>query len=57
MEEANSYLEPAATRVTDPQSGRSVWLAGMISDARIEGASIKYNLSLYRVRSGQTSIN
>jgi ATP-binding protein involved in chromosome partitioning len=45
MEEANSYLEPAATRVTDPQSGRSVWLAGMISDARIEGASIKYNLS------------
>ena len=45
MGEANSLLEPAATRVTDPQTGRSVWLAGMVSDARIEGTSIKYNLS------------
>jgi ATP-binding protein involved in chromosome partitioning len=45
MEEANSYLEPASTRVKDPQTGRSVWLAGMVSDARIEGTSIKYNLS------------
>jgi len=45
MEEANSYLEPAATRVIDPQTGRSVWLAGMVSNARVEGTSIKYNLS------------
>ena len=44
MEEANSFLEPASTRVRDPLSGRSVWLAGMVKDARIESESLKYTL-------------
>jgi len=32
---AHAILEPAATRVRDPRSGRSVWLAGLITDARL----------------------
>ena len=32
---ALSILEPAATRVRDPRSGRSVWLAGLIKNARL----------------------
>ncbi len=39
-----SLLEPAATRVRDPVSGRSVWLAGMITEARLEESSLKYTL-------------
>jgi hypothetical protein len=30
-------LQPAATRVRDPLSGRSVWLAGMIRNPRKKG--------------------
>lgn len=44
VEEANSYLEPAATQVRDPVTGRSVWLAGMVKDAVIERGSLKYAL-------------
>jgi ATP-binding protein involved in chromosome partitioning len=44
VEEANSFLEPASTRVRDPLSGRSVWLAGMVKDARIESELLKYTL-------------
>ena len=32
---AHAILEPAATRVRDPRSGRSVWLAGLITDERL----------------------
>jgi ATP-binding protein involved in chromosome partitioning len=31
---AHAILEPAATRVRDPRSGRSVWLAGLVAKAR-----------------------
>lgn len=34
---AHAVIEPAATRVRDPRSGRSVWLAGLVSGARFVG--------------------
>jgi ATP-binding protein involved in chromosome partitioning len=37
-------LEPAATRVRDPVSGRSVWLAGLVQDARVEDGALRFNL-------------
>ena len=42
--EADAILEPAATRVRDPLSGRSVWLAGMIHNARIEDDVLIFTL-------------
>lgn len=39
-----SLLEPAASRVRDPRTGRSVWLAGMIQDARIENDVLRFSL-------------
>jgi Mrp family chromosome partitioning ATPase len=35
--EAHAIIEPAATRVRDPRSGRSVWVAGLIQHARFVG--------------------
>lgn len=42
--DAYTYLEPAASRVRDPATGRSVWLAGMIQDARIDGDILRFSL-------------
>ncbi|RME25782.1 MAG: ATP-binding protein [Deltaproteobacteria bacterium] len=42
--EAEAILEPAATRVRDPLTGRSVWLAGMISDARVDDDVLSFTL-------------
>jgi hypothetical protein len=39
-----TLLEPAATRVRDPLSGRSVWLAGLVQDARMDGDVLRFNL-------------
>ena len=39
-----TYLEPAASRVRDPRSGRSIWLAGMVQDARIDGDVLRFSL-------------
>ncbi len=44
--DALSYLEPAATRVRDPLSGRSVWLAGLITEPRIEGEILRFVLAV-----------
>ena len=41
-----TLLEPAATRVRDPLSGRSVWLAGMIQDARVDGDVLRFTLAV-----------
>lgn len=41
-----SLLEPAATRVRDPLSGRSVWVAGMIQDAKIDSDILKFVLAV-----------
>ncbi|HJN73052.1 MAG TPA: Mrp/NBP35 family ATP-binding protein [Myxococcota bacterium] len=43
-EDPRRYLEPAATKVRDPLSNRSVWLAGMVSDASIEGDTLSFTL-------------
>ena len=42
--EAHAVLEPAATRVRDPLTGRSVWSAGLIKDARIDGDTLRFTL-------------
>src|SRR5690606_1497744 len=39
-----ALLQPAATRVRDPLSGRSVWLAGMIRNPRPKGEDLIYDL-------------
>lgn len=39
-----TFLEPAATRVRDPLTGRSAWLAGMIVDARVDGDTLRFTL-------------
>ncbi len=40
-----TLLEPAATRVRDPLTGRSVWLAGLVQDARIDGDVLRFTLA------------
>ena len=39
---AHAILEPAATQIRDPASGRSVWRAGLISEAKIEGEILSF---------------
>ncbi|NOY24419.1 MAG: Mrp/NBP35 family ATP-binding protein [Oligoflexia bacterium] len=43
--EAQAILEPAATRVRDPLSGRSLWLAGLIKDPKIDGDTLSFTLT------------
>lgn len=38
------YVQPAATRVRDPVTGRSVWLAGMVRNARSELDKLSFEL-------------
>jgi ATP-binding protein involved in chromosome partitioning len=40
---ARAVLEPAGTRVRDPISNKSVWLAGMLTDGRVEDNALKFN--------------
>ena len=40
-----TLVEPAATRVRDPLTGRSVWLAGLIQDLRVEGETLRFTLA------------
>jgi ATP-binding protein involved in chromosome partitioning len=35
------YLEPAGTRVRDPITNRSIWLAGMLRDGEIDGDTLR----------------
>jgi ATP-binding protein involved in chromosome partitioning len=37
-------VQPAATRVRDPLSGRSVWLAGMVQNAHVDGDRLAFDL-------------
>ena len=39
-----ALLQPAATRVRDPVSGRSVWLASMVQNGRRKGDDLVYDL-------------
>lgn len=38
-------LEPAATRVRDPVSGRSAWLAGVVSNPRMDGDTLAFDVA------------
>ena len=42
---AHAILEPAATQVRDPATGRSVWRSGLISEARVEGEVLHFLLT------------
>ena len=42
--DALAILEPAATRVRDPISGRSIWLAGMIDSPTLNGNALSFTL-------------
>jgi ATP-binding protein involved in chromosome partitioning len=46
MSDADAIVEPAATRVRDPISGRSVWLAGLISNAAVDDDTLSFDLNL-----------
>jgi ATP-binding protein involved in chromosome partitioning len=48
-----SLLEPAATRVRDPLSGRSLWVAGMIQEARVDGETLKFVLTVKKEHSAE----
>ena len=39
-----ALLQPAATRVRDPVSGRSAWLAGLVQNARVKGDDLHFDL-------------
>ncbi|MCB9680431.1 MAG: Mrp/NBP35 family ATP-binding protein [Alphaproteobacteria bacterium] len=39
-------LRPAMSRVYDPVSGQSVWLAGMVRGPRIEGGALRFDLAV-----------
>lgn len=49
--DALSLLQPAATRVRDPLSGRSIWLAGLIQEPRIEGDTLRFVLAVKKEHS------
>lgn len=46
--DANAIIEPAATRVRDPISGRSIFLAGLVTDGRVEGDTLSMTLACTR---------
>ena len=46
MSEAHAIIEPAATRIRDPLSGRSIWMAGLIDNASIHEDALSFSLVL-----------
>lgn len=45
--EAQAILEPAATRIRDPRSGRSVWMAKLITDATLTDDTLEVTLTCH----------
>ena len=43
-QQAHAIIEPAATRVRDPRSGRSVWMAQLVKDASLDGETLRFTL-------------
>ncbi len=43
-DDATANVQPAATRVRDPITGRSVWLAGMVQNVRMRGDDLQLDL-------------
>lgn len=50
--DANAIIEPAATRVRDPVSGRSLWLAGLVRDGTLDGDTLSLTLACSRQHTG-----
>ena len=46
-EEASAILEPAATRVRDPRSGRSVWMAGLLQEMNLSENCLSFTLQCH----------
>lgn len=46
-EEAAAILEPAATRVRDPRSGRSVWMAGLLQEMNLKENCLSFTLQCH----------
>ena len=42
--DVNAILEPAATRVRDPISGRSIWFSQMIHNATLQDNTITFEI-------------
>ncbi len=51
MSDPLKYLEPAATRVRDPITNRSVWLAGMVANPRFEDETLHFALDFAKEHS------
>lgn len=56
MSEASAILEPAATRIRDPHSGRSVWMAGLIQNAELDGDALSFDLVLQSHHSDEDGV-
>lgn len=48
LADANAIIEPAATRVRDPISGRSIYLAGLVTEGAIDGERLSMTLACTR---------
>ncbi len=46
-EEASAILEPAATRVRDPRSGRSIWMAGLLQEMTLKENCLSFTLQCH----------
>ena len=44
-------VQPAATRVRDPISGRSIWLAGMVKNITVEQGTLTFDLLFFEEHS------
>lgn len=45
--EAQAILEPAGTRIRDPRTGRSLWMAGILSDGELTEDTLKVTMNFH----------
>jgi ATP-binding protein involved in chromosome partitioning len=48
-----TLLEPAATQVRDPLTGRSIWLSGFVQDPRVDGDVLRFTLAVRKEHSAE----
>ena len=46
MSQASAIIEPAATRIRDPLTGRSIWMSGMVVDPILNDSGLQFSLAL-----------
>lgn len=46
-EEASAILEPAATKVRDPRSGRSIWMAGLLQEMNLSEDRLSFTVQCH----------